>query len=170
MQQSDIFRNEKLHEYRYPAPVCYNHGGKKCQKYVKITAKILIIYVMIITWIPTPVRNVPAWYALLPKIMTNGKATGKFLILSPNRRKAISLPVNNYCIRQESCSNEWFIGGPVCIMKKLLAACVCAGLSFSFAGCSPETILEQFTSTGDTSVRELTSSSDTTTEIETKAR
>ena len=30
MQQSDIFRNEKLHEYRYPAPVCYNHGGKKC--------------------------------------------------------------------------------------------------------------------------------------------
>ena len=37
MQQSDIFRNEKLHEYRYPAPVCYNHGGKKCQKYVKIT-------------------------------------------------------------------------------------------------------------------------------------
>ena len=40
-------------------------------------------------------------------------------------------------------------------MKKLLAACVCAGLSFSFAGCSPETILEQFTSTGDTSVREL---------------
>ena len=53
-------------------------------------------------------------------------------------------------------------------MKKLLAACVCAGLSFSFAGCSPETILEQFTSTGDTSVREITSSSDTTTEIETK--
>ena len=38
--------------------------------------------------------------------LTNGKATGKFLILSPNRRKAISLPVNNYCIRQESCSNE----------------------------------------------------------------
>ena len=55
-------------------------------------------------------------------------------------------------------------------MKKLLAACVCAGLSFSFAGCSPETILEQFTSTGDTSVRELTSSSDTTTETETKDR
>ena len=45
-----------------------------------------------------------------------------------------------------------------------------AGLSFSFAGCSPETILEQFTSTGDTSVRELTSSSDTTTETETKDR
>ena len=82
MQQSGIFRNEKLHEYRYPASVCYNHGGKKCQKYVKITAKILIIYVMIITWIPTPVRNVPAWYALLPKIMTNGKITEKFLILS----------------------------------------------------------------------------------------
>ena len=55
-------------------------------------------------------------------------------------------------------------------MKKLLAACVCAGLSFSFAGCSPETILEQFTSTGDTSVRELTSSFDTTTETETKGR
>ena len=55
-------------------------------------------------------------------------------------------------------------------MKKLLAACVCAGLSFSIAGCSPGTVLEQFTSTGDTSVRELTSSSDTTTEIETKDR
>lgn len=55
-------------------------------------------------------------------------------------------------------------------MKKLLAACVCAGLSFSFAGCSPETILEQFTSTGDTSVREVTSSSDTTTTTETKDR
>ena len=39
MQQSGIFRNEKLHEYRYPALVCYNHGGKKCQKYAKITAK-----------------------------------------------------------------------------------------------------------------------------------
>ena len=39
-------------------------------------------------------------------INPNGKATGKFLILSPNRRKAISLPVNNYRIRQESCSNE----------------------------------------------------------------
>ena len=49
MQQSGIFRNEKLHEYRYPALVCYNHGGKKCQKYAKITAKIPIIYVMIIT-------------------------------------------------------------------------------------------------------------------------
>ena len=24
MQQSGIFSNEKLHEYRYPAPVCYN--------------------------------------------------------------------------------------------------------------------------------------------------
>ena len=54
---------------------------KKCQKYAKITAKILIIYVMIITWIPTPVRNVPAWYALLPKMMTNGIITGRFLIL-----------------------------------------------------------------------------------------
>ena len=29
MQQSGIFRNEKLHEYRYPASVCYNHGGRK---------------------------------------------------------------------------------------------------------------------------------------------
>ena len=55
-------------------------------------------------------------------------------------------------------------------MKKLLAACVCAGLSFSFAGCSPETILEQLTSTGDTSVRELTSSSDTASDAETKDR
>ena len=55
-------------------------------------------------------------------------------------------------------------------MKKLLAACVCAGLSFSFAGCSPGTVLEQFTSTGDTSVRELTSSSDTTTTTEAKDR
>ena len=55
-------------------------------------------------------------------------------------------------------------------MKKLLAACVCAGLSFSIAGCSPGTVLEQFTSTGDTSVRELTSSSDTTTTTETKDR
>lgn len=130
MQQSGIFSNEKLHEYRYSVPVCYNHGGKKCQKYAKITAKILIIYVMIITWIPTPVRNVPAWYALLPKTMTNGKATGKFLILSPNRRKAISLPVNNYCIRQESCSNEWFIGGPVCIMKNCLLHVSVPALAF----------------------------------------
>ena len=55
-------------------------------------------------------------------------------------------------------------------MKKLLAACVCAGLSFSIAGCSPGTVLEQFTSTGDTSVRELTSSSDTTTTTEAKDR
>ena len=55
-------------------------------------------------------------------------------------------------------------------MKKLLAACVCAGLSFSIAGCSPGTVLEQFTSTGDTSVREVTSSSDTTTTTETKDR
>ena len=55
-------------------------------------------------------------------------------------------------------------------MKKLLAACVCAGLSFSFAGCSPETILKQLTSTGDTSVRELTSSSDTASDAETKDR
>ena len=29
MQQSGIFSNEKLHEYRYSVPVCYNHGGKK---------------------------------------------------------------------------------------------------------------------------------------------
>lgn len=55
-------------------------------------------------------------------------------------------------------------------MNKLLAACVCAGLSFSIAGCSPGTVLEQFTSTGDTSVREVTSSSDTTTTTETKDR
>ena len=55
-------------------------------------------------------------------------------------------------------------------MKKLLAACVCAGLSFSIAGCSPGTVLEQFTSTGDTSVRELTSASDTTTTTEAKDR
>ena len=55
-------------------------------------------------------------------------------------------------------------------MKKLLAACVCAGLSFSIAGCSPGTVLEQFTSTGDTSVRELTSSSDTTATTEAKDR
>ena len=55
-------------------------------------------------------------------------------------------------------------------MKKLLAACACAGLSFSIAGCSPGTVLEQFTSTGDTSVRELTSSSDTTTTTEAKDR
>lgn len=55
-------------------------------------------------------------------------------------------------------------------MKKLLAACVCAGLSFSIAGCSPGTVLEQFTSTGDTSVRELASSSDTTTTTEAKNR
>ena len=41
MQQSGIFRNEKLHEYRYPAPVCYNHGGKNVRNIVKITAKIL---------------------------------------------------------------------------------------------------------------------------------
>ena len=49
-------------------------------------------------------------------------------------------------------------------MKKLLAACACTVLSFSMTGCSPGTILEQFTSTGDISVREIASSTDTTTE------
>lgn len=49
-------------------------------------------------------------------------------------------------------------------MKKMLAACVCAGLSLSLTGCSLGTVLEQFTSTGDTSVRELNSSSDTAAE------
>lgn len=55
-------------------------------------------------------------------------------------------------------------------MKKLLAACVCAGLSFSMSGCSLGTVLEQFTSTGDPSAREITSSSDTTTVTESKDR
>ena len=55
-------------------------------------------------------------------------------------------------------------------MKKLLAACVCAGLSLSMTGCSLGTVLEQFTSTGDTSVRELTSLTDTTTVTESKDR
>lgn len=49
-------------------------------------------------------------------------------------------------------------------MNKMLAACVCAGLSLSLTGCSLGTVLEQFTSTGDTSVRELNSSSDTAAE------
>lgn len=49
-------------------------------------------------------------------------------------------------------------------MNKMLAACVCAGLSLSLTGCSLGTVLEQFTSTGDTSVRELNSSSDTVAE------
>lgn len=55
-------------------------------------------------------------------------------------------------------------------MKKLLAACACTVLSFSMTGCSPGTILEQFTSTGDTSVREIASSTDTTTTTESKDR
>lgn len=55
-------------------------------------------------------------------------------------------------------------------MNKMLAACVCAGLSLSLTGCSLGTVLEQFTSTGDTSVRELNSSSDTDTAAETKDR
>lgn len=55
-------------------------------------------------------------------------------------------------------------------MKKLLAACACTVLSFSMTGCSPGTVLEQFTSTGDTSVRELTSSTDTATPTESKDR
>lgn len=55
-------------------------------------------------------------------------------------------------------------------MNKMLAACVCAGLSLSLTGCSLGTVLEQFTSTGDTSVRELNSSSDTDTVAETKDR
>lgn len=36
-------------------------------------------------------------------------------------------------------------------MKKLLTACICAGLIFSMSGCSLGNILEQITSTGDTS-------------------
>ena len=55
-------------------------------------------------------------------------------------------------------------------MKKLLAACVCVGLSLSMTGCSLGTVLEQFTSTGDTSVRELTSLTDTTTVTQSKDR
>lgn len=35
MQQSGIFSNEKLHEYRYFVPVCYNHGGKKMSEICK---------------------------------------------------------------------------------------------------------------------------------------
>ncbi len=42
-------------------------------------------------------------------------------------------------------------------MKKLLAACICTGLSFSMSGCTLGTILEQFTSTGDTAVKEISS-------------
>ena len=55
-------------------------------------------------------------------------------------------------------------------MKKLLAACVCTVLTFSVTGCSPGTVLEQFTSTGDTSAREIASSTDTTTTTESKNR
>ena len=55
-------------------------------------------------------------------------------------------------------------------MKKMLAACVCTVLSFSMTGCSPGTVLEQFTSTGDTSAREIASSTDTTTATESKDR
>ena len=61
MQQSGIFRNEKLHEYRYPAPVCYNHGGKKCQKYVKITAKILNACTECTGLICTPAKDNDEW-------------------------------------------------------------------------------------------------------------
>ena len=55
-------------------------------------------------------------------------------------------------------------------MKKLLAACVCTVLTFSVTGCSPGTVLEQFTSTGDTCAREIASSTDTTTTAESKDR
>ena len=55
-------------------------------------------------------------------------------------------------------------------MKKLLAAYVCTVLTFSVTGCSPGTVLEQFTSTGDTSAREIASSTDTTTTTESKDR
>lgn len=56
-------------------------------------------------------------------------------------------------------------------MKKLIAACVCAGLSLSMSGCSLGTVLEQFTSTGDSSGRNFISSSeDNTTTGETKNR
>lgn len=55
-------------------------------------------------------------------------------------------------------------------MKKLLAVCVCASLSFSMSGCSLGTVLEQFTSTGDTSVREFTPSTNATNTTESKDR
>ena len=44
-------------------------------------------------------------------------------------------------------------------MKKLLAACVCTGLVFSLSGCSLGLILERFTSTGDSDMREAFPSS-----------
>ena len=47
-------------------------------------------------------------------------------------------------------------------MKKLFAVCICASLSFCLSGCTLGTILEQFTSTGDTSVQETPVPSDNT--------
>lgn len=49
-------------------------------------------------------------------------------------------------------------------MKKLIATCICAGLSFSMSGCSLGTVLEQFTSTGDSSISKFISSSEDNTE------
>lgn len=45
-------------------------------------------------------------------------------------------------------------------MKKLITVCICTGLAISLGGCSLRNLIDQFTSTGDTSVRE-TPSSDT---------
>lgn len=47
-------------------------------------------------------------------------------------------------------------------MKKLFAVCICASLSFCLSGCTLGTVLEQFTSTGDTSVQETPVPSDNT--------
>lgn len=55
-------------------------------------------------------------------------------------------------------------------MKKLLAACVCAGLSFSMSGCSLGTVLEQFIIYRRSFCPGNTSSSDTTTVTESKDR
>lgn len=56
-------------------------------------------------------------------------------------------------------------------MKKLIATCIFAGLSLSMSGCSLGTVLEQFTSTGDSSGRNFISSSeDNPTTEETKNR
>lgn len=56
-------------------------------------------------------------------------------------------------------------------MKKLIATCICVGLSLSMSGCSLGTVLERFTSTGDSSgLTFISSSEDNTTTAKNKNR
>ena len=72
-----------------------------------------------------------------PKMMTNGKAAGKFLIY-PRTAESNITALNTHRIRQESKIKRIKLSeGPVFIMKKLFAVCICASLSFCLSGCSP---------------------------------